>query len=183
MSITWFRSSILSVTFDVGVNPSYATFPVKLPSAGVPRFIVLPSTLAMFAAVVQLSTPLPFVVKTCPVVPPVNVTALLAPKFTALPLRLSVLSAVIAFPDIARLAMFALPVTSNGCVGEPLFIPIRLLVTSTKNVLVSIARLVVLSRFAASALPVTRAMAIYFTILKLCSIYRIVIKVCYQDRV
>ena len=112
--ITWFRSSILSVTFDVAVNPSYATFAVKLPSAGVPRLIVLPITLEIFAASVQLRTPLPFVVNICPVVPPVIVTPLLAPRFTLLPLRFRLPSALIALPDIDKFAILALPGTVRG---------------------------------------------------------------------
>ena len=160
---TWLRSSIPVVTFVVVVQPSYATSgPDILPSAGVPRFIVLPCTDAMFAPVVQLNVPLPFVVSTCPLLPPVIVTAVIAPKFTALPLKFNVLSDVNAFPASVRFAILAVPGACKGCAGVAVPIPTRLLVTSMNNVLVSTARLVVLSRLLASALPVTLAMAINY---------------------
>jgi hypothetical protein len=59
-------------------------------------------------------------------------------------------------------AIFADPGTVRGCVGVTVPIPTRLLTTSINNVLVSTARLVVLSRLLASALPVTLAMAINY---------------------
>ena len=78
--------------------------PAIFPSVGVPICTVLPNTLDIFAPVVQLSTPDPLVVNTCPVVPPVIVIPVFAPRFTLLPLKLRLPSAEIAFPAIDMFA-------------------------------------------------------------------------------
>ena len=122
--------------------------------------MVFPSRASTFALSTQLNAPDPSVDNICPDVPPVNITALLAPRFTLLPLRSRLPSALIAFPAIEMFAILLLPATSSVTVGVLLPMPTRLFTTSTKNVLVSTDRLAVLSRLSARAFPVTLAIAI-----------------------